>query len=168
MIAYYSRKGMNYLNGRIVDLQEGNTAVAAGIIQKITGGDIFEIKTVKRYPADYTEATEVALSEKMHNQRPALSAFVDNMARYDVIILGYPNWWGTFPMAVFTFLEAYDLSGKSILPFCTHEGRGLGTSERDIRKLCPDVKIVPGLALRGGSVTNSVGTIQTWLDKATR
>lgn len=107
-------------------------------------------------------------SKMMHNQRPALSAFVDNMARYDVIILGYPNWWGTFPMAVFTFLEAYDLSGKSILPFCTHEGSGLGTSERDIRKLCPDVKIVPGLALRGGSVTNSMGTIQTWLDKAAR
>jgi flavodoxin len=85
------------------------------------------------------------------------------MDQYDTIILGYPNWWGTFPMAVFTFLEEYDFSGKTILPFCTHEGSGLGGSERDIRKLCPEAKVLPGLAIRGGSVKNAAETIKSWL-----
>lgn len=87
------------------------------------------------------------------------------MDQYDTIILGYPNWWGTFPMAVFTFLEAYDFKGKIILPFCTHEGSGLGVNERDIRKLCPDAKVLPGLAIQGGSVKGAGETIKFWISK---
>ena len=163
LIAYYSRKGNNYLNGSIVYLEVGNTEVAAKMAQEITGGDLFEIQTVKSYPVDYTETTEVATVEKRTNARPELSTHVNNMDQYDTIILGYPNWWGTFPMAVFTFLEEYDFSGKTILPFCTHEGSGLGGSERDIRKLCPDAKLLPGLAIRGGSVKGAGDKIKYWL-----
>ena len=87
------------------------------------------------------------------------------MDDYEVIYLGYPNWWGTFPMAVFTFLESYDFSGKTIIPFCTHEGSGIGSSERDIKKLCPDAKVLTGLAIRGGSVKSADSIIKSWLSK---
>jgi len=165
LIAYYSRKGQNYVGSRIVNLPVGNTEVAAKMAQELTGGDLFEIKTGKSYPVDYTEATEVAAAEKRANARPELTSHVGNMNLYDTIILGYPNWWGTFPMAVFTFLEEYDFTGKTILPFCTHEGSGLGGSERDIRRLCPDAKLLPGLAIRGGSVIGASDSIKSWLSK---
>lgn len=165
LIAYYSRKGENYLNGSIINLTIGNTEVAAKKIQEIIGGELFEIDTVNPYPEDYTETTNVAMVEKRQNARPELSTRVNNMNQYDTIILGYPNWWGTFPMAVFTFLEEYDFTGKTILPFCTHEGSGLGGSERDIRKLCPEAKVLPGLAIRGGSVKGAGDTIKSWLSK---
>lgn len=165
LIAYYSRKGENYMNGRIVNLTAGNTEMAAKMAQELTGGDLFEIKTVKSYPDDYTETTEVAMVEKKTNARPELSTHVNNMDQYDTIILGYPNWWGTFPMAVFSFMEEYNFSGKTILPFCTHEGSGLGGSERDIRKLCPDARVMPGLAVRGGSVKSAREIINFWISK---
>jgi flavodoxin len=87
------------------------------------------------------------------------------MESYDVIYLGYPNWWGTFPMAVFTFLEAYDFSGKTIIPFCTHEGSGMGGSERDIKKLCPGARVEKGLPIKGGSVQGAEKEISSWLQK---
>lgn len=165
LIAYYSRKGENYLNGSIINLMIGNTEVAAKKIQEIIGGELFEIDTVNPYPEDYTETTNVAMVEKRQNARPELSTRVNNMNQYDTIILGYPNWWGTFPMAVFTFLEEYDFTGKTILPFCTHEGSGLGGSERDIRKLCPEAKVLPGLAIRGGSVKSADSSLKSWISK---
>jgi len=163
LIAYYSRKGQNYVNGRIVDLPIGNTEVAAKMAQELTGGDIFEICTVKSYPVDYTETTEVATMEKRNNTRPELSTHVNNMDQYDTIILGYPNWWGTFPMAVYTFLEEYDFTGKTILPLCTHEGSGLGGSERDIKRIYPKATVAKGLDIQGGSVKNATGIIKSWL-----
>lgn len=165
LIAYYSRKGNNYLNGSIVYLEVGNTEVVAKIIQEETGGDLFEIDTIKTYPEDYTETTNVAMEEKRKNARPELIRMVDQMDLYDVIYLGYPNWWGTFPMAVFTFLESYDFSGKTIIPFCTHEGSGLGNSERDIRKLCPNANVLPGIAIRGGSAKNAGNSVKSWLSQ---
>lgn len=165
LIAYYSRKGQNYLDGRIVNLPVGNTEVAAQKIQALTGGDLFHIETVAPYPKDYTETTEVAMAEKKANARPKLTNVADNMDAYSVVYLGYPNWWGTFPMAVFTFLESTDFAGKTIIPFCTHEGSGLGNSERDIKKLCPAATVLPGLAIRGGSVNNADSIIRAWIQK---
>ena len=165
LIAYYSRKGQNYVGSRIVNLPVGNTEVAAKMAQAIAGGDLFEIQTVKSYPVDYTETTKVATVEKRTNARPELSTHVMNMEQYDTILLGYPNWWGTFPMAVFTFLEEYDFTGKTILPFCTHEGSGMGISERDIQKLCTGAEVVPGLAIRGGNVKEANDIIKSWITK---
>jgi flavodoxin len=85
------------------------------------------------------------------------------MDSYDVIYMGYPNWWGTMPMAVFTFLESYDFSGKTIIPYCTHEGSGMGRSERDIKKLCPNARVLPGLAIRGGTVDRADKDLSNWL-----
>lgn len=164
LIAYYSREGNNYVNGRIVNLPVGNTEVAAKMIQNITGSELFRINTIKKYPADYTETTKVAQQELRDNARPELSEYLENIDDYEVIILGYPNWWGTMPMPVFTFLEKYDFTGKTILPFCTHEGSGMGRSESDIKKLCPNSKVLKGLAIRGGNVNNSEKDIVNWLE----
>jgi len=165
LIAYYSRKGNNYLGGKIVNLPVGNTEVVAKKIQALTGGDLFEIDTVKAYPVDYTETTQVAIAEKRTNSRPELAAFVDDMDQYEVVYLGYPNWCNTFPMVVFTFLEAYDFSGKTIIPFCTHEGSRLGNSERDIAELCPGATILKGIAIRGGDVNNAGKQVENWVKK---
>jgi flavodoxin len=163
LIAYFSRKGDNYISGGTVNLPVGNTEVVARMIQKLTGGDLFRIATVKGYPAKYKEATDVAQRELRQKARPELSAHLDTMDDYSVIYLGYPNWWGTMPMAVCSFLEEYDFSGKQIIPFCTHEGSGMGKSENDIRQLCPGARLLKGLAIRGGSVQGSENDIAAWL-----
>ncbi|MGC4116841.1 MAG: flavodoxin [Myxococcales bacterium] len=164
LIAFYSRRGSNYVDGDIVDLPLGNTEVAAQTIQKRTGGELFRIETVKPYPADYHETTEVSRQELRQKARPALVAPVADVAAFDVVVLGYPNWWGTMPMAVCTFLEAQRWSGKTILPLCTHEGSGLGRSEADLRKLCPGAKVLGGLAIRGSGVRSAEAEIAEWLD----
>jgi len=165
LIAYYSRAGNNIVGGNIINLPVGNTEVAAKMIHKMTESDMFRIDTVKKYPADYHETTDVAKQELRENARPELSGHVDNMAEYSVIYLGYPNWWGTMPMVVFTFLEAYNFSGKYIVPFCTHEGSGMGRSESDIRKLCSNSRVLKGLPIRGGSVQGAENDIANWLRK---
>ena len=167
LIAYYSRRGENYLDGNIVNLPVGNTEVAAKMIQERVGGDLFRIDTVKDYPADYTRATEVAQDELGRSFRPELARDVDNLDDYGVVFLGYPNWWGTAPMAVFTFLEAHAFAGKTILPFCTHEGSGLGHSERDLKAACPGANVLKGLAIKGGNVRNAGPALETWLRQAT-
>ncbi len=165
LIAYYSREGNNYVSGKIVNLPIGNTKVVAKTIQEMTGGDVFRIDTVKSYPEDYTETTDVAKKELHDNARPELSSHVENMDSYNVIFLGYPNWWGTMPMPVFTFLEEYDFSDKTIIPFCTHEGSGLGHSEKDIAKLCPKATLLKGLAIHGSRVSAAKKDVTNWLTK---
>ena len=163
LIAYFSRPGNNYVGGRIVNLPVGNTEVVARMIREKTAGDLFRIEAVNPYPEDYTETTEVARKELSTNARPKLTGRLENPASYDVIFLGYPNWWGTMPMPVFTFLEAYEFSGKTIVPFCTHEGSGLGRSMAEIQKTCPHATILDGLAIRGGDVNSAQDEVSAWL-----
>lgn len=164
LIAYYSRRGENYVNGIIKDLSIGNTETVANKIAVYLDADIFRIETVSDYPEDYTETTNVAMLELNANARPKLKSSIDNIGEYDMVFLGYPNWWGTMPMCVCTFLESYDFSGKTILPFCTHEGSGLGHSEKDIVKFCPDSDVKKGLAIRGSRVTTADNEIAAWLN----
>ena len=163
LIAYFSRKGNNYVNGSIVSLAVGNTATVANKIKELTNGDLFEIATAYSYPSDYLEATKVAKAELQSNARPKLSNSPKDINEYPVIFLGYPNWWGTFPMAVSTFLESYDFSDKTIIPFCTHEGSGLGTSEENIKRLCPNANVRRGIAIKGSAVANSEDDIKAWI-----
>ena len=165
LIAYYSRRGQNYVSGRIVDLKVGNTEVVASMIQKITGGEMFHIESVTAYPNEYQEATEVAKTELRAKARPKLTRQVENMGAYDVVFLGYPNWWGTTPMPVFTFLESYDLSEKIIVPFCTHEGSGLGHSEKDIAKACPKATVLKGIAIHGTNAGSAGPNVSKWIDE---
>jgi flavodoxin len=131
----------------------------------MTEGDVFRIDTVKPYPEDYTETTNAARKELNAHARPDLSGHVDHMDSYHVIILGYPNWWGTMPMAVFSFLEKYDFSKKKIMPFCTHEGSGLGRSVSDIARICPQSTILEAFAVRGGEVKKVRNEVSEWLRK---
>ena len=163
LIAYFSREGTNYVGGAIVNLPVGNTEVAARRIQDLTGGDLFRIKTVRPYAEDYTECTKEAQKELRENARPELAGPLPSMDAYDTVYLGYPNWWGTMPMGVFAFLERCDLSGKRVFPFCTHEGSGMGRSEQDLGRVCPNAKVLPGLAIRGGEVNHAGDEIARWI-----
>lgn len=164
LIAYYSRQGQNYMNGNIVNLPIGNTEIVSKKIQELTSSELFKIDTINEYPIDYMETTRVAQNELNSDARPRMSNRIINLNDYDTIYLGYPNWWGTFPMVVFTFLESYDFHGKTIIPFCTHEGSGLGHSVSDIKKCCPGAIILDGIAIRGGSVQNADSQIEKWLN----
>lgn len=165
LVAYYSRAGYNYVSGNIINLSVGNTEIIANMIKEKVGADSFFIDTVNPYPEDYMETTEVAKIELRNDERPELTYEIGNMQDYDVIFLGYPNWWGTFPMAVFTFLETYDFSGKTIIPFCTHEGSGIGHSVKDIKKLCPESTVIEGIEFWGSSVRNQQNNVGKWLEK---
>jgi flavodoxin len=136
----------------------GNAGALAGQVARETGGDLFEIKTVKAYPEVYNECTAVARQEQNDNARPALSGSVTNMAQYGTVFLCYPNWWGTLPMGVFTFLEAYDFSGKTIYPLVTHGGSRFGRSLDDIKNLCPRAVIGEGLSVSAFDTNPNDGT----------
>lgn len=166
LIAYYSRAGQNYVGGSIENLPVGNAEVIAKMAAEKTGGDLFKIDTVKSYSADYHACTDEAQEEKQSNARPELKEHLDDIEAYDTVILVYPNWWGTMPMAVYTFLEEYDFSGKIILPCCTHEGSGLSSTERDIVKICPGANVGQGLAVMGSKASASANVISAWLEKA--
>lgn len=163
LIAYYSRQGQNYVSGNIVDLAVGNTEIAASIINCLVDADLAFIDTITPYPVDYSETTDCARRELRGRARPELKDLPASVDDYDVVFLGFPNWWGTPPMAVFTFLETFDFTGKTILPFCTHEGSGMGRGERDIRSACPGATVLDGLAIRGGAVQGAEGDIRRWI-----
>jgi len=143
----------------------GNTRAVAYDICKKTDGEFFEIKTVKTYSSDYNTVVADAKQEQKSDFRPELKSKLKNIAQYDVIFIGYPNWWGTYPQAVKVFLSQYNFSGKTIIPFCTHEGSELGRSVADLKKMCPKSHILEGLSIRGSSAHNSGDKIEDWLKK---
>ena len=137
----------------------GNTQKVANQIHEFVGGDIVEIKTEAAYPTNYSECTDLAKREKESNARPKLSTKIENMGSYDAIFVGYPIWWYTAPMAINTFLESYDLTGKTIIPFCTSGGSDVAESIPAIKRLCPNSTILPGLT------ANNLSDIKPWLSK---
>ena len=166
LILYYSRKGENYVNGSIQTISKGNTERVAEFIQKAVGGDLFEIKPVREYSASYMTCIKEAQAEQRGNERPAVKAMPENLEGYDTIFIGYPNWWGTMPMFMFTVLDAFDWTGKTIVPFCTNEGSGLGSSERDIKASCPGATVKLGLSIHGGSSAQSEKQVAAWAKKS--
>lgn len=132
----------------------GNTEVIASMIAEQTGGDLFHVETTTVYPEEYNDLIAQARQEQDDDARPELASSVADMDAYDTVFIGYPNWWGTMPMTMFTFLESYDFSGKTVVPFCTHEGSALGSSESDIAELLPDAELLDGLAVRGQTARN--------------
>lgn len=166
LVAYFSRAGENYVNGVVRSLEKGNTEVVAEMVAEITGGSLFRIEPVRAYAADYTACTEEAAEEKRIGVRPELTYLPESIDDYDVVALGYPNWWGTMPMAVYTFLEAIDFSGKAILPFCTHEGSGLSGTERDIALACPTADVLAGIAIHGADVARARPAVERWLARS--
>lgn len=135
LIAYFSKTG--------------TTETVAKQIQTETGGDLFKIEVINPYPDEYRATTEQAKKELEENFYPALKEKVQNLEKYDIVFLGYPIWWGTMPMPIFTFLSENDLSNKKIIPFATHQGSGLGRSVEDLMKAVPSGKIGKnGIAVR--------------------
>lgn len=163
LIAFYSRADENYVSGMLRNLTVGNTEVAAGILQELTDADLFKIEQVQPYAKGYNQCIAQAQEDQKRDARPELKAYPESIDAYDTIYLGFPNYWSTMPMAVFTFLEHFDFSGKIIKPFCTHEGSGMGRSEKDIKRLCPNVKVEKGLAIYGSSVSRSRKDFEKWI-----
>ena len=143
LIAYFSKTG--------------NTEKAANEIHDLVGGDMFKIEPVKPYPDDYTATTDIGKKEKNEKARPEVKGKVANMADYDVVFIGYPIWWGTAPMAVFTFMEATDFTGKTVIPFCTSGGSSIDESMKDMQTLAAKGTVVKGLNC------NDSGAIKPWL-----
>ena len=163
LIAYFSRAGENYNVGY---LKAGNTAVMAGYIyERLSGSDILKIEPVVPYPDKYDECTEVAKKEQRENARPAVKTHIADINKYDVVYIGYPIWWGAMPQIMFAFLEEYNLSGKTIIPFCTHEGSSFGSSVNDLKKKCSESKFLDGLAVRGSDVKKAQKEVNAWIDK---
>lgn len=165
LVVFFSRTGENYAVGNI---EKGNTHIVAEMIAKETGGKLFQIETVNPYPDEYKACVEVAKAEKESNARPGIKGNV-KVEDYDVIFLGYPNWWGDMPMAVYTFIEKHNWNGKTVVPFCTHEGSGLSGTERKLKDACKGATVSEGLAIKGTTAQNSqpqaLKTVQTWLLK---
>lgn len=141
----------------------GNTRGIAEEIQRQTGAKLFEIQLVEPYSTDYNTVLEQAQQDQNEQARPALSTHVENMEQYDTIILGYPNWWASIPMPVASFLEEYDFSGKTILPFCSHGGGGLGQSQTAIAKLVPNAALAEGLAINYSGGSSMPDDVAAWL-----
>jgi flavodoxin len=141
----------------------GNTRALAEVIHATVGGDIIEIKTVNPYPAEYRATTQQAKKELESGYKPPLDTKIAGMASYDVVFVGSPCWWGTIATPVISFLSEYDMSGKTLVPFMTHKGSGLGRTMAHVRSLCPKATVKEGLAIRDGEVRSSRRAIAIWL-----
>lgn len=164
-VVYYSKAGENYWHGGVKDLEKGNTALLAEFIAQATGADLFELDTVAEYPADYYQCTDVAKRELQEQARPELRSIPD-VSEYDVVFLGYPIWWGTMPMGVYTFLGAVDLAGKIICPFATSEGSGLGSSEREVKRMAPGAEVKKGFHVYGHEAEASKASVAAWAERS--
>lgn len=164
LIIYYSRKGTNYSNGSIVNLEKGNTEIVAEFIQNAIGGDLFEVETVKEYSEDYTTCTEEAKEELKNNERPELKEYLDDISEYDNVFICGPCWWGTYPMAMFSLLDRLDFNGKMVFAVMTHEGSGMGKSEKDLKKALKGAEFGKGLAIHGTEAKDSEEIVKQWLE----
>lgn len=144
--------------------QTGNTETVANIIHDNVGGDIVKLETTEAYPSDYDELVDYAQQEQQGDARPELSTVIENIEQYDTIFLGYPNWWGDMPMAIYTFLDTYDLSGKTIAPFITHGGSGLSGTPENIQEEELNASVTEGLAIDGDEASDSSEDVVEWLN----
>lgn len=163
LVAFYSRADENYFGGAYRYIEVGNTEKAAKMIAATTGAELFKIEQLQPYAADYNTCIDQAKKDLQARARPELARTLDSLDGYDEIYLGYPNYWGDLPMAVYTFLEQFDWSGKTIHPFCTHEGSGLSGTEWNIQQTCQGANVTRGLAIRGSSVVSAKAMIESWV-----
>ena len=163
LVVFYSRADENYFGGAYRYIEVGNTEKIANMISEITGADKFKIKQKVPYSVKYSTCIDEAKKDLNAKARPELITMPDNIDSYDEIYLGYPNYWGDMPMAVYTFLENYDWTGKTIHPFCTHEGSGLSFTESKIKATCKGADVTKGLAIHGSSVDKAGSLVEKWV-----
>ena len=163
LIAFFSRRGENWVDGSVRFLPKGNNEV---IVEKIKAqlpeADVFQIDTVKKYSNDYMVCIEEAKQELRAKARPAIKGDID-ISKYDTIYIGWPCWWGTLPMCMFTFIEKHDWTGKTVVPFTTHEGSGFGSGLRDLRAAVKGATVAKGLSLRGTAARSSDAQIEKFV-----
>ena len=163
LIAFYSRADENYFGGAMRYVKVGNTEIVCNLMKEMIPADMFRIEMKNPYSPVYMTCIEEAKKDLKEKARPELVRYPDSIAEYDTVILAYPNYWGTAPMAVFTFLERYDFTGKTILPLCTNEGSGMGGSERMIKACAPGAEVKRGLPITGSSAASSGESVRRWL-----
>ena len=163
LIAFFSRADENYFGGAMRYVKVGNTEIVVNLMKEIIDAKSFKIEMKNPYSPVYMTCIDEAKKDLRENARPELVSYPDSIDEYDTVILAYPNYWGTMPMAVFTFLERYDFSGKTILPLCTNEGSGMGSSEKDIKKYAKGANLKKGLSITGSAAASSKKSVQKWL-----
>ena len=163
LIAYFSRADENYFGGAMRYVKVGNTEIVVNKMKELIDAYIFRIEMKNPYSPVYMTCIEEAKKDLRAKARPELISLPESIDAYDTVILAYPNYWGTMPMAVYTFLEAFDFTGKTILPLCTNEGSGMGGSEREIKKTCPGAVVKNGLPITGSQAERSQASVQKWL-----
>ena len=163
LVIYFSRSGENYFGGVLKNIEKGNTEVIAEYIQEFTGADLFKVEPAVEYPEDYMECIDVAKKEQQNDARPEIKESLEDISDYDTIYIGFPNWWGTLPMPLWTQLEKLDFEGKTVKPFVTHEGSGFGSSKRDLAKLCAGAEIENGLSIPGANVYDVKDRVESWI-----
>lgn len=173
LIAYFTMpedvdtEGVDAIAGASIVVRDGmvmgNVEYMASVIQETVGGDLFQIETVEQYPLDHDPLVDQAAEEQDEDARPELATHIENLDSYDTIFLGYPNWWGDMPQALYTFLEEYDFSGKTIIPFCPHGGSGFSRTESTIAELQPGATVSEnGLTISRNDVAGSHDQIEQW------
>lgn len=148
------------LDGKIT----GNTGLVANYIQKATGGDLFSIRTVKTYSDDYNTVVDEGQAEKNNNEKPELSSHIDKLDDYSTVFIGFPNWWYGMPMVMYSFLDEYDFSGKTIVPFCTSGGSAFSDAIDEIKKAEPNATVLDGLHISGSSASRSESEVSEWVN----
>jgi flavodoxin len=146
LVVFFSHAGENYSVGNI---KVGNTKRVADAISALTGADQFEIVADKDYNMSYNDLIHLATEEGKNHEFPSYKGKVANIAQYDTLYIGGPVWWGTYPRVMFTFFRDYDLSGKTLIPFTTHEGSGLGSADSDLKQVYPKAKVLDGFSIYG-------------------
>lgn len=165
IVIYFSRNGENYFGGELKKIEKGNTEVIAEYIHELDDADLFKVEPLVDYPEKYMECIDVAKKEQQNDSRPEIKQALASIDGYDTIYIGFPNWWGTLPMVMFSQLEQLDFTGKTVKAFVTHEGSWFGSSQRDLDKLCVGAKIKKGLAIPGSEVYNAKETVRLWIDE---
>ena len=163
LIAYFSRADENYFGGAMRYVKVGNTEIVVNLMKDLIEADTFKIEMKEPYSPVYMTCIEEAKKDLCSKARPGLASYPDGIDGYDAVILAYPNYWGTIPMAVATFLERYDFTGKAILPLCTNEGSGMGGSERTIKHCAPGAEVKKGLPITGSRAADSTADVKRWL-----
>lgn len=160
LVVFFSHAGENYSVGNI---EVGNTKVVADYISEMTGADQFEIVADKDYDMPYMQLIEVAKQEANNNELPPMVGKLENVDQYDTVFIGGPVWWGTYPQVMFTFFRDYDLNGKTLIPFTTHEGSGLASCVEDVKEAYPNADVKPGFAIYGHEVRSGRNKVEKWL-----
>lgn len=162
LIVFFSHAGENYGVGNI---KVGNTKLVADEIQKVTGGDEFEIVADKNYDMPYDALTKLAKEESEKGEKPSFKGEIKNIDDYDTVFIGGPIWWGTYPRVMFTFFDKYDLNGKTIIPFTTHEGSGLGSIVEDLKTIYPKATFKEAFSIYGHETRKDLSKVYKWLKK---